>query len=261
MFIRDTRLQIAFTLGVIAIFSLVRFFSFNILFTLIITLLIGQLVEALLSFITKKKFFLSYSALVSAFLVFLLLDYHLPLWINILAITLAISSKYIIRFKNRHIFNPAAFGLIITSILTKQQISWWGTSWNPLLAVILYIGALPVLRRLRRLYIVAGFLLVYFLFSFIVNRNLQTIQFLLDGTLMLFTLIMLPEPQTSPVMGYWQKIFGVFVGFIMILIVKFLSNLNTDPLLLSLLLADLLSFLLINIKSSHNISPVASKNV
>lgn len=261
MFVRDVRLQIALTLGLISIISLVRFFSLESLLALIITILTGQLLEGFLSYLTKKKYFFSYSALVSTLLVLLLFDQNLPLWIYLSAISIAITSKYILKFNNRHIFNPAALGIFLTSILAGQPVAWWGTSWHWLLVVALYIGAVPVLRRLRRLYIVGGFLLVYFLFALYATKSLQTIQLLWDGTTMLFALVMLPEPQTSPVVGHWIKTFGIFVGIIMIILIKILPTMNIDSLLLSLLTADLLSFILINLKSSPKIVPVPTTNV
>ncbi len=264
MFVKDIRLQIALTLGVIALLSIVRFFSFHVLLTFLVSLVGTQIIELFFLYITKRKIFLSYSAIITGLLIFLIWQSD-SLWTYGLAAVLAISSKYIIKFRSKHIFNPAAFGLLTTSLITSTPASWWGTSWNSLLIIILYIGVLPVLKRLRRLYIIASFLLMYFLIAFIITKSLPTIQLLLDGTIMLFALIMLPEPQTSPITGIWQKSFGLLVGaaiFIPTFIFRSLVNLPPDSFLFGLLFADLLSFIfiLINIRSHPNIIPAPTKN-
>ena len=263
MFVKDVRLQIALTLGAIAVISLIRFFSLTIFLSFIISLVGTLLIESLFLYFTKKKIFLSYSAIITGLLIFLIWQSD-SLWTYLLAAVLAISSKYILKLGPKHIFNPAAFGLLTSSIITGTPVAWWGASWNILLILILYIGTLPVLKRLRRLYIVGGFLLFYFIFSILTTQNIQTIQFLIDGTVILFALIMLPEPQTSPISGHWLKKFGVYVALIMIVLInvlKYLPNINIDPLLLSLLIGDLLSVLLIKLQSRPITIPPPTQNV
>ena len=265
MFVKDVRLQIALTLVAIAVISFVRFLSLTTLSAFIISLFGTLLIESLFLYITKRKIFLSYSAIITGLLIFLIWQSD-SLWAYGLAAVLAISSKYILKLGPKHIFNPAAFGLLTTSLITGTPVSWWGTSWNPLLVILLYIGCLPVLKRLRRLYMVGGFLLFYFIFSFLTAQNIHTIQFLLDGTIMLFALVMLPEPQTSPIMGHWLKSFGVYIALLMVVIIhllKFLPSFNIDPLLLSLLIGEVLSILLIKLQSRPNNipAPVNIKNV
>ncbi len=245
MIFKDTRLQIAATLGLVALISLIRFFSAYTFLTLIIIIISGQLIEALFTYLTKRKYFFSYSALVTALLVFLLFATHLPLWIYIFALTLAISSKYTLKISQHHIFNPAALGIFVTSLITKQPVSWWGASWIWFLPLIIIFGSFSVLKRLRRLYIVGGFIIIYILFTFLSTSTIN-LSVLIDGTVILFSFIMLPEPLTSPIRGHWLKTFGIFIGLLMVIIVKILPAINIDPLLLAILSGDLLSFLFIN---------------
>lgn len=246
MIVKDVRLQIALTLFLIVLLSLWKFFSLHLLFILISLLIISQLVDFLFNFLLfKKKPFLSYSAVVSSLLIFLILDKSAPIWAFILAAILAISSKHIIRVGPKHIFNPAAFGAFLVSFFPRVPIAWWGVAWNPLLSLLIIIGSLILLKRLRRLYIVGGFLLVYLFYYILTTGSLLGLKALIDGTVILFSFIMLPEPQTTPILNYWQKIFGLFVGFVLIAILKLSSGLPVDPLVLALLTSDLLSFIII----------------
>lgn len=242
MFVKDVRREIALTLFVISLLSIWRFFSLPIIISFLSTLLTAQLVENIFNYLYKKKFFLSYSAIVTSLLIFLIVDKNSPAWVLISAVVVGVSSKFILKIGQKHVFNPAALGILVISLLFKTSPSWWGSSWSLLPVLIIYLGSLPVLKRLRRLYIIGGFMIIYFLFTFLSTRNIQSLKFLIDGTVVLFAMVMLPEPQTSPVAGHFLKTFGVFVGILMIILVKLLSSLNLDFLISALLIGDLLSF-------------------
>lgn len=261
MFVKDVRLQIALTLLIISILSLFHFFSFSLLLTLIFLILSGQFIDIALTYLTQKKLFLSYSALVTASLVFLIIDKNSPLWLPLLTLFIAIASKHLLKIGPGHIFNPAAFGILSVSIIIQTPPSWWGTSWSGLLPLIIILGSFPVLLRLRRLYMVFGFLIIYILYSFVTTLHLNFL-FFLDGTIILFAFIMLPEPQTSPFMRNWRYIFGFFVGLLAIPIAKLSSIYPTlDFLIASLLSADLLSFILNNFLLIKKTTPLPTQNV
>src|SRR5579884_2585482 len=72
------------------------------------------------------------------------------------AAILAMSSKYILSLRNKHIFNPAAIAVVITSFALGDSASWWvGTA--SMLPVVLIGGALLV-RKLR-----AGEMVLFFI--------------------------------------------------------------------------------------------------
>src|SRR6266571_6670467 len=64
------------------------------------------------------------------------------------AAILAMSSKYILALYKKHVFNPAAIAVVITSFVLGESASWWiGTA--SMLPVVL-LGGWLVVRKLRQ---------------------------------------------------------------------------------------------------------------
>ncbi|MBI5143506.1 MAG: hypothetical protein HZA30_00360 [Candidatus Omnitrophica bacterium] len=84
-------------------------------------------------FIKEKPF--PKSAIITGFILSGVLDYNQPLFILAILSILAIASKYILKFKNKHIFNPANFGLFIAVIL-KLPLTWKIEANIPLIIII-----------------------------------------------------------------------------------------------------------------------------
>lgn len=136
------------------------------------------------------------------------------------AAILAMSSKYILSLRNKHIFNPAAIAVVITSFALGDSASWWvGTA--SMLPVVLIGGALLV-RKLR-----AGEMVLFF-----IGASLLTVCFvsitqglaltkelpllLLESPLFFFAAIMLTEPLTAPPTQLLKDIYAVIVGILFI---------------------------------------------
>ncbi|MGB2925425.1 MAG: Na+-transporting NADH:ubiquinone oxidoreductase, subunit NqrB, partial [Limnothrix sp.] len=71
------------------------------------------------------------SSLITALGISLLLRVNHPA-VLVLAGSLAIASKFFLKYENKHFFNPANFGIISVLLLTKD--AWispgqWGTDW------------------------------------------------------------------------------------------------------------------------------------
>ena len=125
-------------------------------------------------------------------------------WVPPLAGVLAIGSKYALRIRGRHFFNPANFGLCCLMLLTPG--AWcspaqWGEG-GVLLLWILALGLAVAHRAFR------GDVSLAFLASWIVLRAArveylgQPFQVLLhqlaSGSLLLFTFFMISDPKTTP---------------------------------------------------------------
>ena len=117
---------------------------------------------------------------------------------------LAIASKFLFRYHNKHFFNPANFGII--SALTLTNDAWvspgqWGTDWWYLL-LFLGLGGV-VLKQVGRWDTSIAFLLFYG--GLEAARNLWLgwswdvwqHQFM-SGSLLLFALFMLTDPRSIP---------------------------------------------------------------
>lgn len=186
------------------------------------------------------------SGLVSGLLVGLVVDPTSGYQVIIGASLLAVLSKHLISYLGphirNHIFNPAAFGIIAVSLLYGNQAAWWGVSWWPGIYLLLIPSAGYIIYKIGRAPLVLSFLALYAGYRLVLTGDpISSLLSPLDATTIFFALVMLPEPQSSPATGVWKYGFGLLVGVILILSGRF-QDLNLDPLLVSLLAANLLSF-------------------
>jgi ferredoxin-NADP reductase len=135
----------------------------------------------------------------------------------VLAGFLSMASKYLLNIGHKHIFNPAAVSVFLTTYLIGQSASWWvGT--NLMLPLIL-IGGLLVVRKLRQFHLVIPFVLTSLLVTAVLNQSLQTIpqSFFIALTvspLLFFAFVMLTEPLTMPYTKKGRIVYGVLVGIL-----------------------------------------------
>ena len=163
---------------------------------------------------------------------------------------LAMVSKYLIAWKGRHIFNPAAFGVVGTAILLQQGASWWIGS--PSMFPVLFLGGLLILRKLRRFTEVIVFIISMILIRFILNPFLtlsvfsvptlfELTQYLVVSPIVFFAAIMLIEPQTSPLQSKYQILYAIIVAIFFYI---FGNNLGVPyPLELALLGGNIFSYM------------------
>lgn len=134
----------------------------------------------------------------------------------VFAASLAMASKYILVFRKKHIFNPAAFAVVLTSWTMHHSASWWvGT---PLIIIPTLLGGLLVVRKLKRFSLVATFLFVSVALITLLGlihgaEPLVTVkQLLISSPLLFFAFVMLTEPLTSPPTKILQTLYGALVG-------------------------------------------------
>ena len=139
--------------------------------------------------------------------------------------TLAMVIKFLVRWDGRHIFNPAASGLFVGSLLFASYPSWWvGAEF-----VWIYLIWIPILLyKMKRWAPMASFLLPLGLFS---SPSILT-----SSSVLFFTSVMLIEPKTSPEAYKLGLIYGVIVAASYLAIGRFFQ---LDPLLPSLLIGNL----------------------
>ena len=150
------------------------------------------------------------------------------------AAVLAIASKKLLVFhEGKHIFNPAAFGLVVSMMIFGNRINWWGNTS----AVLVIVGGGLILMRLRRLslpfaYFIARTAGIVLLTSINAGRAALLLPNLF------FAFIMLVEPKTSPGKRPEQWIFGGICGILATTFYHFASVFEGD--LLALLTVNLL---------------------
>ncbi len=136
------------------------------------------------------------------------------------AAVLAIASKYILTINRKHIFNPAALAVVVTSFVLNESASWWIGTTSMLPAVL--IGGLLITRKLRQADMVWSFCLAALVSSSIVTfaqgRDVLTDlkQMLALSPLFFFVFIMLTEPLTAPPTKSLRRLYGLLTGVLFI---------------------------------------------
>lgn len=147
-------------------------------------------------------------------------------WMALTA-ALANASKYVLALRRRHIFNPAAAGVVATLIVAEladvpiadRLLSTWWVASEPLLPFVA-VAALVVLRRTRRLgvgvtFVVAG---AAFLMIGLASAGTGTVEALrlalTSYPLVFLGGFMLSEPLTLPPRRWQQVLIAVLAGFV-----------------------------------------------
>ncbi|MFL5742465.1 MAG: DUF2330 domain-containing protein [Flavisolibacter sp.] len=174
-----------------------------------------------------------FSVLISAMSLCLLLKTNH--WADsLLAALLTTSSKYIFRFRRKHIFNPSAFGIIATIVLTGD--AWlspgqWGSNAVIFFSVIT-LGVI-VVTRVQKLDVSLAFLLAFV--SLLYWRQVYVLGWPMDyfihsvstGSLLLFTFFMISDPRTSPDHPLARIIWAVLIAFASFYLAAFKWQNNT----------------------------------
>src|SRR3989454_10055780 len=90
-------------------------------------------------------------------------------WPYALCSVISIMSKYVLRVKGRHIWNPSNFGIAVLLFLAPETVAvlsiQWGNNLLPIV-VIWTLGSI-IIWRARRFHISATYVVSFFLFAFL----------------------------------------------------------------------------------------------
>ncbi len=193
------------------------------------------------------------STVITAQLLFFLMFPTLePLGLVGLAVAgvIAVASKYLVAIRGRHIFNPAAFGGFVASLIGVaagqfwKPIWWVGTAW--LLPLVIVAGFL-ILFRTRRLPMGAVFITAAAIagvaFYLIIGSDVPSaVSFTLISAPTFFLAgFMLSEPLTLPPRRWQQLVYAAIVGVLMWSTSSVAILANAPE--FALLVANLLAFL------------------
>lgn len=196
----------------------------------------------------SKKLYWPFSSLVTGLLIGLILPLTVSLYIIIVAsFASSVSKQFLGSGIRRHIFNPAAFGIIAVNLIFGAGIAWWAVSWSLWPLVILIPFMTRILWRLKRIFLPIGFLAVSFFYSLTVAPPQFAANILFDGTVLLFALVMVPEIITSPASGFFKYWFGAIIAVVSILISRL--NIFPDSYLPASLIVNLGTFVYLKWKS------------
>ena len=125
-------------------------------------------------------------------------------WPYALCAALSITSKYVLRVKDRHIWNPSNFGISVMLFLAAETVATLSIQWGNYLWPMLVIWALGsvIIARLHRFHItgiyVASFLAFAFLRSWMIGSPWQSEVAPITGPMyQLFIFFMITDPKTT----------------------------------------------------------------
>jgi enediyne biosynthesis protein E5 len=125
-------------------------------------------------------------------------------WPYALCAALSITSKYVIRVKGRHIFNPSNFGISAMLFLAPEAVATLSIQWGNYLLpmVVIWLLGFGIVWRVRRLHIsaiyVLSFLAFAFLRSWMVGSPWQSEVAPITGPMyQLFVFFMVTDPKTT----------------------------------------------------------------
>ncbi|OGG22110.1 hypothetical protein A3D03_01980 [Candidatus Gottesmanbacteria bacterium RIFCSPHIGHO2_02_FULL_40_13] len=236
---RDVRFQVSLVLLLIWFLNLFFRPNFNMILYPLLGAFLFSVLDVIYTFIRTKRVYLPFSAFLSGLIISLILDDTQGLFHLYSAVFAAFFSKHFIRIKGNHIFNPAAFGLFVSSVLFQSSISWWSVITVNIYALPL-IFLLPVLNRLRRLHIPLIFLGGIFIYLILTTGLQPAFLLMSDGSLLFFAFVMLTEPMTTKIFRFW-KYGSPLMMLAVYIIFMTLRIFGPDLFLSTLLLVNLLS--------------------
>src|SRR5215213_7610450 len=146
-------------------------------------------------------------------------------WPYALCSVISIMSKYVLRVKGRHLWNPSNFGICVLLFLAPETVAaltvQWGNFIWPML-VIWTLGSI-IIWRAKRFHISATYVLSFLAFAFL--RSWITgdpwrseISPITGPMYQLFVFFMITDPKTTVRSKKWQCIVVLLVAFVEMLL-------------------------------------------
>lgn len=184
--------------------------------------------QLLFCYLYKKPYSSIKSALITTLGLSILLHVANP-WLGVLAGFIGIASKFLIRWKGKHIFNPANIAIILSIVISQQ--AWvspgqWGSS--TVLWFMIGAAGLMMILRVGRLDTTAAFLGSFAFLAFAYNTLYLGwepevwMHKMSNGTLLLFSFFMITDPRTTPNHKTARIIWGVILGLALFLTSSFM---------------------------------------
>ncbi len=161
----------------------------------------------------------------------------------VIAAAWAMASKYLFAINKKHLFNPAAFGVVFSAFVLGVPATWWVGGTVALLPFVA-IGGFLIVRKIRRFDLVIAFGVVALVTAVLTggaSAGTSILQTLLHSPIFFFAGVMLIEPLTIPSDRRHRIIYGALVGFLFAPNIH-IGSLYTTP-ELALLIGNLYAYL------------------
>jgi enediyne biosynthesis protein E5 len=200
-------------LSVLVLFNVYQdIFTLRVIEAVLMTVFTAVLLDGIIIWQKEGKFRFPGGALISSLIIAALMEPDLEnKFIYFIAPTLAILSKHLIRVSNRNVFNPAAFGLLATALLSQGLITWWAAT--PFYLVVPF--GLFIIFKMRGWYLILSFLItaapLYLIYGVLHQIDLMDSLGLIN---VFFVLFMLTEHKSAPQTIKAKGIYGALIGIL-----------------------------------------------
>lgn len=166
-------------------------------------------------FVLKRNVGFPSSAIITGIIIGSVAPLSAPIWVYLAAAAAAIGSKFLIRIRGSHVFNPAAFGLLVGLAAFSLGDEWWAASGFNLLGFLVVPSIFLIVPNWKAMKLKLS--LTFMLAAGIISLTmLSTSQFGLSGIMGLlwslpffYAFVMVSEPKTSPYRWKEQVVFGI----------------------------------------------------
>jgi Na+-translocating ferredoxin:NAD+ oxidoreductase RnfD subunit len=216
MFIpKSIKTQLIICLICFALFLAVKDQDGRFLFVTFIAVFSAVIIEICLSYFKTKIFQISESAIITGLIIGFVLSSDGQWWKFVLTSFVAIISKYLIGFRKKHIFNPAAFGIFLTIMFLGASTQWRGTyTWYILIPLGFYFAF-----KLKKIQVLIGYIIVSWLL-FAGQAFLQKIHLgnIFGYFSYFYIFVMIIEPKTTPLKPLGKYLFGAAVAVLIFIL-------------------------------------------
>jgi Na+-translocating ferredoxin:NAD+ oxidoreductase RnfD subunit len=206
----DPRYLIAFLITLVLVLAQLRYHIVGGYERLAVALLACTATEALLSWFDRGKVVNLQSAYISGLSLTLLeKPQGAALWPIALGGWLAISSKYVLRYRENHLWNPTNFAIVTLLLVAPEHISVLSHQWGNDLAtnLVIWVFGLVIASRVRVLHITLTYVAAFF--------ALNTVRSLVLGPMyQLFVFFMITDTRTVVRGRRPQMIVAVIIAFV-----------------------------------------------
>jgi Na+-translocating ferredoxin:NAD+ oxidoreductase RnfD subunit len=192
---------------------------------------VSMLFEIGLTLLTYRKFPNLASAYITGISVGILIRSPV-FWPYALCSALSITSKYVLRWRGRHLWNPSNFGISIMLLLVPEYVAalsiQWGNSVWPML-IVWVLGA-AIVYRVKRFHITATYVICFVVLSFIRtfftgHSFLAEVAPITGPMYQLFIFFMITDPKTT-VKPRWAQCLVVALVAVAEMILRLAQNVD-----------------------------------
>jgi Na+-translocating ferredoxin:NAD+ oxidoreductase RnfD subunit len=142
-------------------------------------------------------------------------------WPYALCAALSITSKYVLRYRGRHIWNPSNFGICAMLVVASASVAGLSIQWGNNFAAVIVIWVLGslILWRAKRFHITAVYVVSFFLLGFLRARIIgdpwqSEISPMTGPMYQLFIFFMITDPKTTVRTRTGQCVVAFAIAFV-----------------------------------------------